>query len=130
MTRHFVGRLDGLHLSMEAIQFQRSQAFYKELTMAFAELKKKKAADLRKDGEASGHISKLIKKYTNLKVAFDITDYGPAVEVPHLNKNHPLVHDTKRAWISSADGMRFIAEAGGTVKGSVNLASGKVDGVM
>lgn len=130
MTRHSLGRLDGLHLSMEAIQFQKSQAFYKELTMAFAELKKKKAADLRKDGEASGHISKLIKKYTNLKIAFDITDYGPAVEVPHLNKNHPLVHDTKRAWISSADGMRFIAEAGGTVKGSVNLASGKVDGVF
>lgn len=130
MSRYYLGRPGGIQLSMEAIQFQKSQAFFKELTLAFSDLKKKKASDLRKDTDASGLLSKIIKNHTKLKVAFDITDYGPAVEVPHLNKNHPLVHDAKRAWISSADGMRMIAEAGGAVKGSVNLASGQVSGVF
>lgn len=130
MSRYLLGRPGGIQLSMEAIQFQQSQAFFKELTLAFSELKKKKAAELRKDSEGSGLLSKIIKNHTKLKVAVDITDYGPAIEVPHLNKNHPLVHDTKRAWISSADGMRAIAEAGGTVRGSVNLATGQVTGVF
>lgn len=130
MSRYYLGRPGGIQLSMEAIQFQKSQAFFKELTLAFSDLKKKKASDLRKDTDASGLLSKIIKNHTKLKVAFDITDYGPAVEVPHLNKNHPLVHDTKRSWISSADGMRMIAEAGGVVKGSVNLATGQVSGVF
>lgn len=130
MSRYLLGRPGGIQLSMEAIQFQKSQAFFKELTLAFTELKKKKAAELRKDGEGSGLLSKIIKNHTKLKVAVDITDYGPAIEVPHLNKNHPLVHDTKRAWISSADGMRMIAESGGAVRGSVNLATGQVSGVF
>lgn len=119
-----------LALSMESIKFQHSAAFFKELTLAFSELKKKKAKDLREDAEASGHISKIIKNHTKLKVAFDISDFGPMVEVPHLNKNHPLVHDVHRDWISSADGLRMIAEAGGAVHGSVNLVTGKVSGVF
>jgi hypothetical protein len=119
-----------LNLSLESIKFQHNPAFFKELTLAFSELKKKKANNLREDAEASGHISKIIKNHTRLKVAFDISDFGPMVEVPHLNKNHPLVHDVHRDWISSADGLRLIAEAGGVVHGSVNLVTGKVSGVF
>lgn len=130
MARLYLGRPGGVQLAMEAIHFQKNQEFYKELTIAFEELKKKKSKALRDDGEASHHISKIIKNHTNLKVAFDISDFGPMVEVPHLNKNHPLIHDVHRDWISSADGMRMIGEAGSAVKGSVNLATGKVAGVF
>lgn len=117
-------------LSMESIRFQHSQAFFKELTLAFTELRKNKGKNLRDAGEASGHISKIIKNHTNLKVPFDISDYGPMVETPHLNKNHPLIHDIRRDWISSADGLRAITDAGNSVKGTVNLVTGKVTGVF
>ena len=119
-----------LSFSLESIKFQHNPAFFKELSLAFSELKKSKSKALREDAEASGHISKIIKNHTKLKVAFDISDFGPMVEVPHLNKNHPLVHDVHRDWISSADGLRLIAEAGGAVHGSVNLVTGKVSGVF
>lgn len=119
-------------LAMESIQFQ-SDGFFKELVLVFGEIRKefksKKGAKLS-DSEYGVHLAKVIKNRSGLTVSVDLTDFGPAVNVPALNKNNPLVNESIREMVPSTEGIRLIQEAGGAVKGKVNMRTAMVSGVF
>jgi hypothetical protein len=117
-----------LSLGLESIHFQ-NDAFFRELALVFTDLKKEKADDL-KDSAHAGTLSKVIKNHTKFKVTVELTDFGPAVMVPTLNKNNVLIQDFNREFASSADGIRLIAESSNAAKGTVNLKTGMVSGVF
>ncbi len=117
-----------LSISQESIQFQ-NPAFFKELTLVYSGMRKVKAKDL-KESEHAGHLAAVIKRHTKLKVAMDLGDWGPAVEVPKLDKNNPLIQNFNRNWTSSSEGLRVIGSSTDAVTGSVNLKTGEVSGVF
>lgn len=114
-------------ISQESIDFQ-SPAFFKELTIAFTELKaaKKGAAE----SEVVPRLSAVVKHHTGLNIAFNIGNIDPCVDIPQVDKNHPLVNSLIRNYVSSSDGLTMIHNAGGQVRGSVNLTTGKVTGIF
>lgn len=115
------------HIGMESLDFQPT-TFFKELTAAFAELQEaKKDAG---DSPVVQQISKIIANHTGINAIISIGLYDPCVEIPHLDKNHPLVTAIMRNHVSSSDGLQLIAKAEGAVRGSVNLKTGKVSGVF
>lgn len=113
--------------TLESIDFQ-SGAFFKELTLAFTELKKVKKDDLQ-DPDHTGVLAAVVKQHTGMKIVFSIDEYEPCIEIPMVNKNNPLVNNYFRNYIDSSDGMRMIQNAGGVARGTVNLRTGKVDGI-
>lgn len=116
-------------IAQESILFQ-SGIFFKELTLAFTELK---AGDRKsiKDNDAVSTIAAVIKHNTNINAAFILDDYGPCVEVPVLDKNHPLINELVRNYVDSADGIKMINNAkDGLARGSVNLKTSKVTGIF
>jgi hypothetical protein len=117
-----------LIVGQESLQFQKG-VFFQELTMLVAEMKKVPKNKLD-DCEQLGQMTRLIKHHTGLGVAIEMSAFGPAVDIPALNKNHPLVNQFIRNAVPSADGLRMIAQAGGMVRGTVNLKTGKVTGVF
>ncbi|MDR3392221.1 MAG: hypothetical protein P4L77_10865 [Sulfuriferula sp.] len=125
-------RLRRLVLAMETIQFQ-SDGFAKELALVYSEIRKEfKGSSKSKlsDSEYGAHLGKIIKNRSGLTVSVDLTNYGPAVNVPSLNKNNPLVNESIREMVPSTEGIRLIQEAGGAVKGKVNMKTAMVSGVF
>lgn len=117
-----------LSIGLESIHFQNDK-FFRELELVFDALKKEKAENLA-DSAHAGWLSKVIKNHTNLTVSFEIGDDGPAVAVPELNKNNPVIQNFNHEFASSADGIRLINTSTSAVRGSVNLKSGKVSGIF
>lgn len=126
-----------LSLGLEGVSFQNGM-FFKELTMAMEEaksvLKRSESAD---DMMAvSVRLSKLVKEYTGMKLAVNITTdwtsemIGPHVMIPEVNRNHPLIVQEHRSYMSSGKGMKMIAEAGKGLMGAVDLKTGMVSGVF
>ena len=121
----------GLALSVESIQFQ-SARFFNQLTLAFGNLRELNAADR---GKAKGQsmietIQSAIKDFTGFKIAFTLAEWGPAIEVPTLDRNHPFLSPDVRKWVNRADGLVLLSHANEAVKGTVNLQTGKVTGVF
>jgi hypothetical protein len=122
--------------SLEAIQFQDT-SYFKELTMLFASLKKYRFAssdlpsfeDDSADKEMSDMIAASVKKRMGLTIKLDFHN-GPAVEIPHVNKNNPLINSFIQHWISSKDGLKMIKEAAAPVRGKVSLKDSSVSGVF
>lgn len=115
--------------ALESIDFQ-SDAFHKELTLAFANLREETKSSRDMAG-FSVLVSKIIKKHTNLSFSIDHdTRFGPAVEIPALNKNNILISDYMRNVSSSSDGLRMIAKAGSSISGTVSIANSTVSGVF
>jgi hypothetical protein len=116
------------NISQESIDFQ-PQTFFKELVVAFAALKgmKKEAAA---DSEIVGQLAAIIKHYTGLTVAINLGDIEPSVDIPHVDRNHPLVNAFVRNFVTSADGLAMINNANGAARGTVNLRTGKVSGIF
>jgi hypothetical protein len=118
-----------LTLGLESIHFQ-SDRFFKELVLAITELKKEKAKEI-KDSDKAALISTIIKNYTGFNnITVNVGDDGPAIVLPNVNKNNVLVNDFMKDYTNSSDGLRLINEAGGVLKGKVNLKTGKVSGVF
>ena len=114
--------------ALESIDFQ-SGALFAELTMAFQALRKIPKGDIA-DSEEAHNLSAIIANSTGLKISLEFGDMGPAVEIPAINKNNVLINSYIRAFNSSSDGLRLIGEAGGMVRGSVDLAKSKASGVF
>jgi len=113
--------------SLESVDFQ-STTFFKELTNAFAELQSEK-----KDASESPvvqQVSKIIANHTGMNIDILIDDYDPCIEVPHVDKNHPLVNEFWRNAVNSNDGLALINKAEGAVRGTVNTRTGKVTGIF
>lgn len=117
------------NIGMEGVNFQTSRVFFEELTMLFEELRKEKQ-DKIPDSEIVERMHQCVKTHTGLDVRFDFGDLGPAVQVPNVNKNHPLVVDMNRNLVSSGTGLSLIEKAGGVLRGGVNLTTGKVYGAF
>lgn len=117
------------NIGMEGVNFQTNRVFFEELTMIFEELRKLKAEQIP-DSELTERMSKVIRENTGLTVKMNFGDLDPSVQVPHVNKNHPLVVDIHRSMVSSGTGMGMIEKAGGVLRGGVNLTTGKVYGAF
>ncbi len=118
------------HFGLESIQFQDG-SFYRELTARNEEIialyKEKVDVGVIKDKVQS--LAVIIEKYTNLSVVFDMDkNYGPAVVVPDLLKNHTLRDATARAITGGTDAVKHLRSNGGVVKGRVSLRDSTVDG--
>lgn len=115
-------------LSLESIDFQ-SNVFLMQLADVFGRMKAVSKAKLV-DCEEVGELSNIIKQRTGMRVSFNIGAYDPSVEIPAVNKNNVLINSFIRNFVSSADGLRMINEAGDAVRGSVNIMTGMVTGVF
>jgi hypothetical protein len=114
-------------IATESINFQ-STRFFEELTACFKHLRDMSDKELETQ-EADTLISKIVKHYTGLTINLVIGMIGPCVNVPDTDKNNILITSFYKDYLSSADGKRRIEDAGGIVKGTVNIKTGKVTGV-
>lgn len=115
-------------LALESINFQ-SPAFFNDLVNIFTEMKKLKDGELA-DSDFVNTLQAIVNDYTGMSVSFFIGDIEPSVDIPKVDKNNVLINNFIREYLSSADGISVINEAGGTTKGSVNLVTGKVTGAF
>lgn len=115
-------------LTMESIDFQ-SDHFFKELVMCYTGLRSIKKEEAPDSAEAS-LISKTIKKYSGINLVLDLTSYGPAVEIPKVDKNNVLINNHVRAFINNSKGLDLIKNSNTAIRGSVNRKTGMVDGVF
>lgn len=113
--------------ALESIDFQ-SGAFFRELTLAFADLRKVKKTEIP-DHEIAQTLSKIVRHHSNLNIAFIFGDLEPCIQIPMVDKNNILVNSFLRNYVDSNDGLRMIANAEGVARGTVNLRTGKVTGV-
>lgn len=122
-----------LAAAMESIDFQ-SGAFYAELIGAFTALAKMSEDQLRYEGDdpdaANVLLSAIVRNHTGLNVKFVLGDTYPCVMIPEINRNNPLINDFVKNFLDNKDGIKFIKEAKGFARGSVNLRSGRVTGVF
>lgn len=118
-------------IANESIDFSNG-IFFKELTMLYGELRKDSNKNKMLDSEINLNISACIKHNTGLDILMDINEngHGPAIEIPEVNRNNPLVTNLEREYWHSAVGLQAIRDAGGVVKGTVNSKTGKVSGVF
>lgn len=121
--------LFGTHSAMEAVSTQ-SAACIQELTEVFAQIYGT-ARDQVLDHASFNKAAEVLKNHTGLNVVFDLTtDYGPAVIPPSVDRNNVLVNAMDKNFISSSDGLRMIEQAGGFLRGNVNLRLGRVGGIF
>lgn len=116
-------------LSIESIDFQAGQVLFQELAAAFKELRKESKKTLP-DSAGVELLHEIVERHTGLNVRFSFDVQGPAVQVPNVNKNHPLVVDQHRNLTNSGGGLALIQSAGGVARGAVNLKTSRVSGVF
>ena len=114
---------------MESIAFQ-SGLFFKELAMVCQEIKEHldDKPDKNRLKEQFKQLAGIIKSHTGLNPVFEIAEFGPAVAVPDLLKNHSLSEMASRDYFSGGESLSAITTKGGPLKGTVNLKESKVTG--
>jgi hypothetical protein len=117
-----------LFISQESVAFQ-DPMFFKELTLAFSELKKVNKTELADSG-TSATVRAIVKKHTGLSIYLELGSQGPAVDIPAIDKNNVLVNSFIRGYVSSSDGLKLINDAKDCVRGTVSMADGKVSGIF
>lgn len=124
------GLMSNSELSLETIALQ-SGAFFKELTLACAAVRAVSPVGMQESSEVMA-LSKIVKNRTNLTVTFVVLvgGFGPASEIPRVDRNHPLLSDARRNWVDNAEGLKMITQADGLAKGLVNINRSWVDGVF
>lgn len=116
-------------LSLESIDFQAGQVLFQELTMAFEQLRKVSKKTLP-DSDEARMISTIIRNHCDAEVQMSFDVQGPAVQVPNVNKNHPLVVDIHRNMVSSGNGLSLVNSANGVCRGGVNLKISRLTGIF
>lgn len=116
-------------VSIESIDFQAGQVLFQELAAVFKDLRKENQKTLP-DSKLVESLHEVIERHTDLNVRFSFDKMGPAVQVPNVNKNHPLVVDMHRNLTNSGNGLALIQTAGGVARGSVNLKTSRVSGIF
>lgn len=116
---------------LESIQFQTGAAFYNQLKLAYEDLQtlSEKAIPSAPSAKA---IPEIILNHTGItsEIHFDDAFGGPAIEIPDVHKNNPLVSAFIRNFMDNADGLRMVENANGMVKGKVSLKTSQVSGVF
>lgn len=117
-------------VSLESIKFQ-SGILFQELTMLYQAARD---AGLKEtymsDADEIKAIGRCIKHHTGLNVSIQVMDGGPAVMIPHVDKNHPFIQEWMREYFSDNDVYHQMKKAGGIVKGSVDLNTARVSGIF
>ena len=94
-------------LGIEAIKVQRKDVLFLSLVGKINQLRKGKVnqSTLNKSG-----IANLIKETTNVNVTVKLTDqdWDAYVNVPTLDKNHPLVRDVNRNPFGDEDALSIL----------------------
>lgn len=116
------------NVATESINFQKETALFKELVLAFVELKEFKGE--YDESPAAIRLTDIVKSHTGLNIDFSIDQYDPCVEIPAVNKNNVLINSMIRNYISSADGLKMIKNSTGVVRGTVNIVTAKVSGIF
>lgn len=126
MAKNFMEKYG--NVAQESINFQKETRLFKELTLAFEELKQFKGE--YDESPAAIRLSDIVKHNTGLSIDFSIDDYDPCVEIPAVNKNNILINSFIRNYISSADGLKMIKNSEDVVRGKVNIVTAQVSGVF
>ena len=117
-------------MSLESIKFQSGVLFH-ELTALYAEARETGLSEPRlADADEVKAIAKCIKHHTGLNVVISVANGGPAVMIPHVHKNHPFIDEWMREYFDDGDVYHQMKKAGGTIKGSVDLANSRVSGIF
>ncbi len=116
-------------LGMESIAFQKNPAYFKELVGVITSLREVPKKELE-DHELFGALAATIKHRSGVNAVLVIDKQGPAVEIPSVDRNNPLLSPLQRAVITSSDGVSMIAKAGNEVRGWVDLQKGMVGGAF
>lgn len=124
-----LNKRSAISMALEGVAFQSNRVFYEELSMLFGELRKEKKEAIP-DSPHVVTMAEVIKKHTGLTVQMSFGELGPQVQIPNVNKNHPLLVDAHRMQMNSGSGLALIDKAGGVARGGVNWATGKVTGVF
>ena len=117
------------YVSNEAISVQNGKLF-QDLTDAFAALRGKK--DFTTTGIRASGLREIVLAHTGMMVEFSIdpSGYEAYIHWPQLDRNHPFVAEYSKYFLSGSDvGLTLIRNAGGAIKGSVDLKKGKVYGI-
>jgi hypothetical protein len=111
---------------LESIDFQ-SGVFHTDLTIAVEKLRSSKKYET--DNIKKAGLSEVIKHHTNLSVDVNVKDnvFGACVEVPQVDKNHPLINDELKSF-RWRDASTAINTLGRPLTGTVNRKTSKVDG--
>lgn len=119
--------------AVEAIAFQ-STAFFNSLTLVCEGIKeqikedKKNSGAILEEGELS--LQSVVKEFTNMTLLFSVDQYAPCVEIPLVNRNHPLLSQLAQQWLTSDDGLKMLKTSDDYLRGSVSLKTGKVSGIF
>ena len=114
---------------IESIAFQTESAFFKELILNLQQFKGMAVKDIP-DSPIVDVLSKVVEHHTGLNVTFNLSNIDPSVNIPNVNKNNILINSFIRNYINSADGIKMINDASGSVRGKVNLNTGVVSGIF
>lgn len=113
-------------ISMEATDFQ-SGLFHHDLTIAVEKLRA--GGSYETDAIAAAGFSEIIKRHTNMSIDVFVKNnfFGACVEMPKVDKNHPLVPDELKRfqWRETRDAINALGRA---MQGSVDRKNSKVGG--
>lgn len=131
--------MDRFHwaLSAEAISFQRNK-FFTELTYLLTGLKSirlEKPKDKNQLVDTSSlknsaylrEIAECVKAHSGFRIEIHLGEFGPAIEIPTLDRNHPLINPDMRKHLP-ADAIGLLKYSNKELVGSVNIMTGKVTG--
>lgn len=117
-------------VGMESIAFQSNPALRKELLATTQQIFALPKKDISADHELFGVLAATIKHRTGINASIVVGTVGPAVEIPSVDRNNPLLVPMQRAFSTSSDGMRLIAQSEDLVRGGVDARTGMVTGVF
>ena len=118
-----------IQYSEESLKFQ-SDKFFKHLSMLFEEILKIKDKSARADSPLWRAMEETIFDFTGIKSVILMDVYGPAVELPSVDRNNILINAWRRPYLSSSDGIKMIHEASRNAVGFVDQATGSIGGVF
>lgn len=123
---------NNLAIAMEAFGFQ-SDAFFKELTGYFEDIRKGGRAKLEKEGFKG--LDKIIHHYTRLKVVIKGLDvngplrYSMSVTTPVVNANYALAANLAEMFKGEVNNTGVFKKNVKQLSGFIDLKAGKVDGM-
>ena len=114
-------------LSQESIDFQ-SDIFFKQLVSVLKQASSKEI----KISVAENELGKMIMDRFGLDLEVKLnTNYAPCIEIPDMDRNHPLLQQYLRNFMRNADSNKMLKNAKeGVIQGSVNIRTAKVTGVF
>lgn len=118
-----------IQYSEESLKFQ-SDKLFKHLTMLFEEILKIKDKSARADSPLWRAMEETIFDFTGIQTTIMMDVYGPAVELPSVDRNNILINAWRRPYMSSSDGIKMIHDAGKNAIGFTNPNDGTIGGVF